>query len=65
MRVDTCDVHVGVDVVVFVVVVVAAMVVIMRCGGGCRGHGRCCDCLVCVMSLSCVHCGVHVCMFCS
>ena len=20
----------------------------MRCGGGCRGHGQCCDCLVCV-----------------
>ena len=58
-----CDVHVGVDVVVFVVVVVAAMVVIMRCGGGCRGHGQCCDCLVCVTSLSCVHCGVHMCMF--
>ena len=26
----------------------------------CRGHGQCCDCLVCVLWLLCVNCGVHM-----
>ena len=31
------------------------------CGGCCcRGPGQCCDCLVCVLWLLCVHCGVHM-----
>ena len=62
VRVDVCDVHVAVAVAVVVVVVVDVCVCCYcACGGCCcRGHGQCCDCLVCfeavVSPLLCAQC---------
>ena len=56
-----CDVHVAVAVAVDVaVVVVVCVCCYCACGGCCCGHGQCCHCLVCVLWLLCVQCGVHM-----